>query len=280
MQTNSRTEVRKGGGAAALRYLAADGLGFGYFTGPSRRLHDAANARAILMADRGRVRVGKSVLELGCGDGRSALMLARRFGCRVTALDANPANLAAARNAVNQRDMEDRVTLLDRPVDDTGFGHATFDSVMASEPCRAVADKAALIREAARVLRPGGRLLLCDVVVLRPLEVGAKEERTQVVHWLRMLLGRARMVASASYASMCVDAGLEVKRVDDLTSKVLPTIECWKARAEEHRAQAIEALGEPRFREFLRACDRMDGLFRDGVLGYGLIAADKPSYLH
>lgn|GEM_PF-2491958 len=280
MQIDTRAEVRRGGGANALRYLAADGLGFGYFTGPARRLRDAATDRAVLMADRGRVRVGKSVLELGCGDGRSALILARRFGCRVTSLDANPANLAAARDAVTQRQMDDRITLLERPVHDTGFASGTFDSVMALEPCRAVADKASLINEGARVLRPGGRLLICDVVVLRPLEVDAKSERTQVVHWLRMLLGRARMVGSATYASMCVDAGLEVVRIDDLSTKVLPTIECWKARADEHRVRAIEALGEPRFREFLRACDRMEGLFRDGVLGYGLIAADKPRYLN
>lgn len=115
------------------------------------------------LADQAAVEPGQDVLEIGCGTGNLALLVARRHpDARVVGLDPDPRALALARRKADRRGL---ALQLDR-----GFGDAlpypdgSFDRVLSSlmlhhlEP----AQKPAMMREIARVLRPGGQLHLLD----------------------------------------------------------------------------------------------------------------------
>jgi SAM-dependent methyltransferase len=97
---------------------------------------------------------GAATLEVGCGEGRVARDLAAR-GHRVTGLDASPTLLRAAAEADPAGEYV--VGLAEAlPFDD-----GTFDLVVAYNSLMDVADMPAAVREAARVLAPGGRLCAC-----------------------------------------------------------------------------------------------------------------------
>ena len=99
---------------------------------------------------------GARVLDVGCGDGALACAAAAR-GAVVTGVDPDPAMLAAAcarakHDGANVHFMEGRIERLP-------FADATFDVVATITVLCFVADAQRAVREMARVLRPGGRLV-------------------------------------------------------------------------------------------------------------------------
>jgi ubiquinone/menaquinone biosynthesis C-methylase UbiE len=106
----------------------------------------------------------KTVLDLGCGTGVAARSIARRAGFvgRVTGIDLGPGLIDVARRLSQDEGLGAKI---DYRVGDTrslDVADASFDALVAHTLLSHVADPAATIREAARVVRPGGMLGLCD----------------------------------------------------------------------------------------------------------------------
>ena len=97
---------------------------------------------------------GRLTLEVGCGEGRVARDLAQR-GHTVVALDGSPTltAMAAAADPGGRYVVGDAAAL--------PFGDGCFDTVVAYNSLMDVADMPASVREASRVLEPGGRLCVC-----------------------------------------------------------------------------------------------------------------------
>jgi SAM-dependent methyltransferase len=104
----------------------------------------------------------EQVLDLGCGAGHTALAVAPH-AASVTAVDVTPEMLAVAAALAAERGIEN-VTFRPADVAALPFADASFDLVTSRVSAHHYADPATAIREAARVLRPGGSLLLIDTV--------------------------------------------------------------------------------------------------------------------
>ena len=101
---------------------------------------------------------GLDLLDLGCGEGGYGRELARR-GARVVGIDGSPRLIEVAR----QRAASDNVTVDLRCANANqlnGIADASFDRVLASMTLMDMEDYPGAIREIARVLRPGGELLM------------------------------------------------------------------------------------------------------------------------
>jgi SAM-dependent methyltransferase len=116
---------------------------------------------------------GAATLEVGCGEGRVARDLVAR-GHRVTGLDASPTLLHAAAQA------DPASRYVEGPAEALPFEDGAFDLVVAYNSLMDVADMPAAVREAGRVLAPGGRLCAC---ITHPLpDAGAwRDDETYAV---------------------------------------------------------------------------------------------------
>ena len=103
---------------------------------------------------------GAHVLDAGCGDG-TLVCAAASQGAEVTGIDSDSAMINAARSRAARAGV--RPTLLEGRVEQLPFPDASFDVVVSITVLCFVPDADAALREMARVLRPGGRLVIGEL---------------------------------------------------------------------------------------------------------------------
>src|SRR5205823_7143521 len=99
---------------------------------------------------------GKDVVELGCGTAYFSAVLAKR-GARVVGVDPTPAQLETARRLMRETGIE--FPLVEAPGESVPLPDASFDLALSEHGAAAWADPYRWIPEAARLLRPGRRLV-------------------------------------------------------------------------------------------------------------------------
>jgi ubiquinone/menaquinone biosynthesis C-methylase UbiE len=107
---------------------------------------------------------GARVLDVGAGIGGPARLLARRFGCRVTALDLTEEFCRLAAELTARAGLSDRVTVVRGNALDLPFPDGAFDLVWTQHAAMNIADREGLYAEMRRACAPGGRLALYDVL--------------------------------------------------------------------------------------------------------------------
>jgi cyclopropane fatty-acyl-phospholipid synthase-like methyltransferase len=157
------------------------GLHCGFFDERHRR-HDAAvlHMNRVLATVAG-IRQGDRVLDAGCGIGGSAVWLAENLGASVVGVNINANQVRQARRIAGDRKLDDRVKFEVADFCDTALASESFDVVWALESVCYAEDPRAFLVEAARLLKPGGRLVLADGFLTRD-NLNARE-RTIVQRW-------------------------------------------------------------------------------------------------
>ncbi|MGH9251095.1 MAG: class I SAM-dependent methyltransferase [Acidimicrobiales bacterium] len=214
---------------------------------------------------------GAQVLDVASGRGATAMLLAQEFGLTVAGVDLSAANVALAQGAADAAGTADRVTYGVGDAEQLPYGDATFDAVVVECALCIFPDKPAAVSEIARVLRPGGRLGLTDVIA----------EPDRLPAELATFAARVACVAGAlpmhGYVDTVEAAGMRVTRTERHDTALLRMIDQIEARLTVVRLTTSEVtasgLDLTRIRSALAAAR---AAFADGVLGYGLLTATKP----
>jgi 27-O-demethylrifamycin SV methyltransferase len=246
------------------------------FDDPADELPVATRRLTELMLDAARIEPGVEVLDVGCGTGAPACALAAGHGAHVVGITTSGEGVQTARERAAAAGLSDQVSFEQRDGMDNGFPDSSFDRVWVLESSHLMRDRDRLIAECARVLRPGGRLALCDIIRRRPLDLAEVRRLREPLMLLRAVFGDARMEPLEEYAALLAASGLDVDLQRDLTPETRPTFTRWRENAERHREQVVELLGEQDWRRFVDSCDVLEGFWDDGTLGYGLLAASHP----
>jgi len=144
---------------------------------------------------------GETVLDLGSGAGADVLISARRVGPtgRVIGLDMTDEMLELARR--NARDAgAENVEFVKGFIEDMPLPDSSVDVVISNCVINLSGDKGKVVREAARVLRPGGRFAVADVIADEDMDDATRADMAAWTGCLAGALTRAEFVAALEAA--------------------------------------------------------------------------------
>jgi arsenite methyltransferase len=150
------------------------------------------------------LRAGETVLDLGSGGGIDVLLSARRVGPtgRAIGVDMTDEMLDLARANAAQAGVEN-VEFLKGYIEDIPLPDDTVDVVISNCVINLSVDKRAVLREAARVLRPGGRFAVSDVIADDDMD---EATRADMARWTGCIAGA---LTRGEFRQALTDAGLE-----------------------------------------------------------------------
>ena len=194
---------------------------FGCYDEPQLSHSQSLERSNAMLADIAAVCESDEVLDAGCGLGGSACWVARERGASATGIALGPAQMQKATRLAHDKGLGGKVRFLCADFTRTPFPAETFDVVWAQESMCHAADKAAFYREAWRVLRPGGRLVLADFMRTRRGEADADARLLR--EWLS---GWAvpDIATASEHVDLAGAAGFADVRVREVTERMKPSL--------------------------------------------------------
>ena len=221
-------------------------------------------------ADQLGIAAGTEVLEVGSGSGGPAVYLAGKRGCRVTGVDVNPLGVRNAASLAEARGVSERVRFeavdANKPLP---FADASFDVVVSNDTMCHIANRAAVLRDWYRVLRPGGRALFSDAMVITG-PVSHEEIAT------RSSIGFYLFVPPGVNEAMLREAGFAVTSVEDVTNNAAEVASRWHDARARHREPLVAREGETNFEGLQRFLRCVNVLSVERRLSRFAYLAEKP----
>lgn len=153
-------------------------------------------------------------LEVGCGSGGPALFLAHTTGAQVTGVDVDRHGVAQANRMAQKLSMAERAHFQQADASQPlPFEDAAFDAILCIDAINHLPDRLAVLREWRRLLKPGGRLLFTD-----PLVVTGSLSSEEIA--IRSSMGLAFFAPPGEDIRLIAQAGLTLEREEDARANV------------------------------------------------------------
>ena len=261
------------GAAQVLARISETGGDIEALTPPDLFDHDqdhygglAANDALIEAAAIGRE---SRVLDICAGIGGPARYVAWKTGCRVTGVDLTESRCHGARALTSQVALGAVATYACGDAQALPFATASFDAAISQEAWLHVPDKAALLAEARRILRPGGRLAFTDWIAGDGFD---DADRALMAH----TFAAVNVPSRNSYLNMLETAGLSDIAVFDLSAERVPVLQTRLAMYQHLRAETLARTGEDSDRDYCEHYARFVHLAEIGAIGGARFVGRRP----
>lgn len=255
--------------------LLQEDLHYGFFQTGQEALVAATDELTNQMLGLAELKQGLQVLDIGCGTGKAACRMAREYAASVIGISPSSACIERASALAKSTGQQHLATFCDGDGTALRFADRSFDRVWVMESSHLMQDKPKLLAECRRVLRPGGRVVLCDIMVKRKLALEDVIRYRDEFLLLRDVFGRAIMEPLEFYQQNFKSLGLTVAAASDISQETYPTFDRWRVNAIANRVSVSSNIGEHAWEKFLASCSVLEKFWQEDILCYGIVSAHK-----
>jgi tocopherol O-methyltransferase len=187
------------------------------YTGKNAELENLDRA----MAEFAHITSGEHVLDAGCGLGGTAVFLAQNFGARVTGINISDLQLGYARQAAAKNGLSDKLEFKNADIIRTDMPDESVNVYYACESLvHAEGGPISMFKEAYRVLKPGGRIVLSEAMLTGDAQV--RERESWRLPHVDNAFGNSRHVVVDDVQARMAEAGFAEVTIQDATENVTP----------------------------------------------------------
>ena len=224
------------------------GYATGMFEHPHEDLDTAQRRKYAWIAEQLDIRPGERALDVGCGWGSNLLYLAEHTDGHVHGITLSGQQRAFALQRAHERGVADRVRIDRMHVEDLDLAPESLDAILFVGSVVHMHNREEIYRRVAAALKPGGRLLISDCFFPREVRSDRASSATHYIFF--EALGYCRLLNLSEELGLIEGVGLDIAKVENLTSSYVLTLGAWIENIRRNRAR-IEELS-PGFSKILQ----------------------------
>ncbi len=250
------------------RDIWGENIHLGYFESEDEPLPKAMERSNRKMADGVGLDSGHELLEVACGYGALARYLAGTFGCKVLASNISERELTWARELTTKAGLGDLIEYEYGDFHELPYADDRFDYYWSQEAFLHAVDKAQVLSEAHRVIKPGGSLVFTDILVRGHTPDEVRERVYERVN-------APEMWDAPDYRRALENLGFDIKVEEDWSSNVAPTYAWVRGQLEKRRVEFEDRIGRELVDRTSKALQFWVDRANEGYIGWLYVVARK-----
>jgi len=194
-------------------------LHYGYWDESTKNFHEALLNINKILSDVAAIEPGEKILDAGCGVGGSSVWLAKERRCKVVGISLNQRQIERATAFAKQLGVDGNAVFEQNDYNDTGYAPGSFDVTWGIESICYADDKRRFLKEAHRLLKPGGRIILADFFK----EEGLNEGNAKLVKQWANGWAINDFATREEFEEDLRSAGFTNIKILDITSNIMPS---------------------------------------------------------
>lgn len=257
------------------KYIFGDNFHFGYFKTPEDNLNKATDNLIDELSSFCKLGPETKILDAGCGIGAPAIYLHDKFGSDVTGISISKKGVDLANSRIEGSRYKDKVRFMVADMTATGFANKSFDVIWVMESSHLIKNKALLFYECYRLLKPGGYILLSDVLINKKFNLIIKLNFLFQIINLIKTFGKGNTETPEHYTELLCQSGFKNIFSKNISNEVEPTFNYWRKNITDSRSNLIKVLDESGIKRFEKSIETLKYFFKKGFNCYYLFRAKK-----